>query len=89
MTGLRAFVGGVPSGECELHRACVADSMMRGIVKGEEGRGVSREDTRSVLDSARDIMEAPARLQMGGWYFLEGKKCVAAAERIRRQGGQP
>lgn len=64
VTGLRAFVGGVPSGECELHRACVADSVMRGIVKGEEGRGVSCEDTRSVLDSARDIMAATARLQL-------------------------
>lgn len=66
VTGLRAFVGGLPSGEWELHRVCAVDSVMRGIVEGEEGRGVSCEDSRSVLNSARDIVAAPARLQLDG-----------------------
>ena len=27
VTGLRALAGGVPSGECELHRTCMTGSM--------------------------------------------------------------
>jgi hypothetical protein len=83
VTGLRACVGAAPSGECELHRTCVAGSMVRGM---KDVCGMRREDSRSVLTRARDIMVVPVMLQLGQGNFSACKKCTAAKRGNRDEG---
>jgi hypothetical protein len=62
VTGLRAFAGAEPSGECELHRACAQGRVVRDIDDDDEHtRGVAwikREDVRNTFTRARDMVEA-------------------------------
>ena len=63
VTGLRAFAGAEPNGECELHRRCAQVKVVRGIVDDVDGwytRGaaaVYREHVRSTFTRARDMAE--------------------------------
>lgn len=59
VTGLRAWAGAVPRGECELHRVWVADGRMRGTGEGGSDDGslvVRRIGPRTVARRARDIL---------------------------------
>jgi hypothetical protein len=60
VTGLRAFAGAEPNGECELHRICAQGSVVRDVNDDDVGytRGVAwmkRGDVRSTFTKARDM----------------------------------
>ena len=62
VTGLRAFAGAEPSGECELHRCCAQVKAVRGIGDDDDwyirgAAAVYREHVRSTFTRARDMAE--------------------------------
>ena len=74
VTGLRAFAGAEPSGECELHRCCAQVKAVRGIGDDDDwyirgAAAVYREHVRSTFTRARDMAEVS---QVRWWKgFLE------------------
>ena len=62
VTGLRPPAGVAPMGECELHRACAFEAMIRGSDGDREvervfcGCRINREDIRQVFMRARDMV---------------------------------
>lgn len=74
VTGLRAFAGAEPNGECELHRFCAQVKAVRGIGDDDDwyirgAAAVYREHVRSTFTRARDMAEVS---QVRWWRgFLE------------------
>lgn len=74
VTGLRAFAGAEPNGECELHRCCAQVKAVRGIGDDDDwyirgAAAVYREHVRSTFTRARDMAEVS---QVQWWRgFLE------------------
>lgn len=65
VTGLRAFAGAVPKGECELHLTRVAGSKARDSGDGDDVvfriERTTLDDVRNVSMRARDIATAAGR----------------------------